>query len=103
MRATASGSASGSASGWATGSATEARPAEAGFARACAAAAAVVLLAGALGALYLRHWGRVGFSVPSVPWYFCLPFYVFPHPRLAVGWAAAALPVAGAPPPPAPP
>src|SRR5919107_1726518 len=30
---------------------------------------------------------------PSVPWYFSFPFYVFPHPRLALGWAAAAVPV----------
>ena len=86
MRATATGPA--------TGPATGAGPAAAGFARASGAAAAVVLLAGALGTLYLRHWGRVGFRVPSIPWYYCLPFYVFPHPRLAAGWAAAALPVA---------
>jgi hypothetical protein len=66
------------------------------FARAAAAAAAVVLAAGALGALYLRHWGRVGFDVPSVPFYFCFPFYVFPHPHLAPAWAAAALPVTAA-------
>jgi hypothetical protein len=56
-------------------------------------AAAVVGLAGMLGTLWLRGWGRVGFEVPSVPWYFSFPFYVFPHPRLAVGWAAAAVPV----------
>src|ERR687888_371796 len=86
MRATATGPA--------TGPATGAGPAAAGFARASGAAAAVVLLAGALGTLYLRHWGRVGFRVPSIPWYYCLPFYVFPPPRLAAGWAAAALPVA---------
>jgi methylthioxylose transferase len=69
---------------------TEADPA---FAKATAAAGAVVLAAGTLGTLWLRGWGRIGFDVPSVPWYFSFPFYVFPHPRLAVGWAAAALPV----------
>jgi hypothetical protein len=56
-------------------------------------AAAVVVVAGTLGTLWLRGWGRVGFEVPSVPWYFSFPFYVFPHPRLALGWAAAAVPV----------
>ena len=56
-------------------------------------AAVVVVLAGTLGTLWLRDWGRVGFEVPSVPWYFSFPFYVFPHPRLALGWAAAAVPV----------
>jgi hypothetical protein len=56
-------------------------------------AAVVVVLAGTLGTLWLRGWGRVGFEVPSVPWYFSFPFYVFPHPRLALGWAAAAVPV----------
>jgi methylthioxylose transferase len=66
------------------------------FAGATAVAAAVVLVAGALGTLYLRRWGRVGWEVPSVPWYLCFPFYVFPHPRLAPGWAAAALPVVAA-------
>src|SRR5919108_5792043 len=63
------------------------------FASATIAAAAVVVLAGTLGTLWLRGWGRVGFEVPSVPWYFSFPFYVFPHPQLALGWAAAALPV----------
>src|SRR5919108_9682 len=57
------------------------------FARATTAAAAVVVVAGTLGTLWLRGWGRVGFEVPSVPWYFSFPFYVFPHPRLAPGWA----------------
>jgi hypothetical protein len=63
------------------------------FASATAAAAVVVLVAGTWGTLWLRGWGRVGFEVPSVPWYFSFPFYVFPHPQLALGWAAAALPV----------
>jgi hypothetical protein len=31
-----------------------------------------------------------------VPWYFSFPFYVFPDPRLELGWAAVAVPVAAA-------
>jgi methylthioxylose transferase len=65
-----------------------------GFARLTWVACAVVVAGGALGWLWLRHWGRVPFSVPSQPWYHCFPFYVFPHPMVAWGWAAAALPVA---------
>jgi hypothetical protein len=61
-----------------------------------ASAAILVLLAGTLGTLWLRGWGRVGFEVPSVPWYFSFPFYVFPDPQLDLGWAAAALPVVAA-------
>ncbi len=64
------------------------------FARATALAAVTVLACATLGLLWLRHWGRVPFSVPSVPYYFAFPFYVFPHPRLDLAWAAAALPVA---------
>jgi hypothetical protein len=64
------------------------------FARATVVAAVVVVVAGTLGTLWLRGWGRVGFEVPSAPWYFSFPFYVFPGPRLDPGWAAAALPVA---------
>jgi methylthioxylose transferase len=56
-------------------------------------AAVVVVLAGTLGTLWLRGWGRVGFEVPSVPWYFSFPFYVFPDPQLEPGWAAATIPV----------
>jgi methylthioxylose transferase len=66
------------------------------FARATAVAAVVVVVAGTLGTLWLRGWGRVGFEVPSVPWYFSFPFYVFPDPRLDLGWAAAALPLVAA-------
>jgi hypothetical protein len=55
--------------------------------------AGAVVAAGTLGTLWLRGWGRVGFGVPSVPWYFCFPFYVFPDPQLDLSWAAAALPV----------
>ncbi len=68
--------------------------AAAGFARATWLAAAVVLFGGGLGWLWLRHWGRVPFSVPSQPWYHCFPFYVFPHPMMAPGWALLALPAA---------
>jgi hypothetical protein len=64
------------------------------FARATALAAVAVVAAGALGWLWVRHWGRVPFSVPSAPWYFAFPFYVFPHPRLDLRWAAVALPLA---------
>jgi hypothetical protein len=38
------------------------------FAKATTVAAVVVLGAGALGTLWLRGWGRIGFEVPSVPW-----------------------------------
>lgn len=61
------------------------------FARATWLAAAVVVGGAALGWLWLRHWGRVPFSVPSVPWYNCLPFYLFPHLALAAAWALPAL------------
>ena len=64
------------------------------FARATWLAAAVVVVGGGLGWLWLRHWGRVPFSVPSIPWYHCFPFYAFPHPVLAPGWALASLPLA---------
>src|SRR5438034_9401040 len=71
-------------------------PPDPAFARASTAAVVVVVVAGTLGTLWLRGWGRVGFEVPSVPWYFSFPFYVFPHPGLDLSWAAAALPVAAA-------
>jgi len=72
------------------------RRADPAFARATTAAAVVVMVAGTLGTLWLRGWGRVGFDVPSVPYYFSFPFYVFFDPHLASGWAAAALPVVAA-------
>ena len=75
--------------------ARDARP-RTGFTTAVAVTTAALLVAGTLGTLYLRHWGRVGFEVPSVPYYFAFPFYIFPHPRLAPAWAAAAVPVAAA-------
>jgi methylthioxylose transferase len=65
-----------------------------GFARAASLAGAVVVVGGAVGWLWLRHWGRVPFRVPSQPWYHCFPFYVFPHPVVALAWAAVALPIA---------
>jgi hypothetical protein len=71
-------------------------PTDPAFARATAVAGAVVVGVGALGTLWLRGWGRVGVDVPSVPYYFSFPFYIFPGPRLSPGWAAAALPVVGA-------
>jgi hypothetical protein len=71
-------------------------PPDPAFARASAAAAVMVVVAGTLGTLWLRDWGRVGFEVPSVPWYFSFPFYVFPDPQLDLGWAAGALPVVAA-------
>jgi methylthioxylose transferase len=71
-------------------------PPDPAFATATLAAAVVVVVAGTLGTLWLRGWGRVGFEVPSVPWYFSFPFYVFPDPRLDLGWAAAAVPVVAA-------
>lgn len=61
------------------------------FARATWLAATVVVGGAALGWLWLRHWGRVPFSVPSVPWYHCFPFYAFPHPALTARWALPAL------------
>jgi hypothetical protein len=65
-----------------------------GFARATWLAGAVVVAGGALGWLWLRHWGRIPFSVPSQPWYHCFPFYVFPHQAVVWAWAAVALPLA---------
>jgi hypothetical protein len=65
-----------------------------GFARATCLTGAMVVCGGALGWLWLRHWGRVPFRVPSQPWYHCFPFYVFPHPMVAAAWAAVALPIA---------
>jgi hypothetical protein len=70
------------------------RRAAPGFARATGLAGVVVVAGGALGWLWLRHWGRVPFSVPSQPWYHCFPFYLFPHAVVAWAWVAVALPVA---------
>jgi len=72
------------------------QPADKAFARASIAAAVTVLAIGTLGTFYLRHQSGVALQVPSVPYFFSLPFYVFPHPHLAAGWAAAATPVIAA-------
>jgi methylthioxylose transferase len=63
------------------------------FAWATWIACAVVVASGAVGWLWLRHWGRVPFSLPSQPWYHCFPFYVFPHPVVAWAWMPVALPI----------
>jgi methylthioxylose transferase len=41
----------------------------------------------------MRGWGRVPFTVPSLPWYHSWPYYIFWRPRLDLGWAAVALPL----------
>jgi methylthioxylose transferase len=69
-----------------------ARPAG-GFGRATAAAAALTVAVGVYGTLHMRHWGRVPFSTPSVPWYHSWPYYLFWRPRLDLAWAAVALPL----------
>jgi hypothetical protein len=61
---------------------------------ASAVVAVVVVAIGTLGTFGMRGWGRVPFSVPSVPWYHAWPFYLFWAPHLDPGWAALALPVA---------
>jgi hypothetical protein len=65
-----------------------------GFWRATAAIGVVVVVAGALGTLAHRGFGRVPFSVPAWPWYHSDPFYLFWDPRWPTGWALMALPVA---------
>jgi len=62
--------------------------------RASAAAAVCLLAVGVLGTLGMRGWGRVPFSVPSVPWYHAWPSYLFWSPHVDPGWAALALPLA---------
>ena len=57
------------------------RTADPTFARACAAAAAAVLTIGTLGTFYLRFRSGVSWRVPSVPYWYSFPFYVFPHPH----------------------
>jgi hypothetical protein len=75
---------------------TRTRPGVDTFVRATALTAVAVVGIGLLGTLYQRGWGAVPFSEPSWPWYHSVPFYVFPEPALAPGWAAVALPVAAA-------
>jgi hypothetical protein len=73
-------------------SAPPARPA-AGLGRATVAAVALTVAVGVYGTLHMRHWGRVPFTTPSMPWYHSWPFYIFWRPRLDLAWAAVALPV----------
>ena len=61
---------------------------------ASAAAVILVVAVGVLGTLGMRGWGRVPFSVPSVPWYHVWPYYLFWAPRIDLRWAVLALPVA---------
>lgn len=60
-----------------------------------AVAAVLVIAVGTLGTLGMRGWGRVPFSVPSVPWYHAWPYYLFWAPRADWAWAAPALPAVG--------
>ncbi|HEU4397155.1 MAG TPA: hypothetical protein VFU54_04860 [Actinomycetota bacterium] len=69
-----------------------ARPAG-GFRRATAAAVVLTVAVGVYGTLHMRHWGRVPFTTPSVPWYHSWPYYLFWRPRLDLAWAAVALPL----------
>jgi methylthioxylose transferase len=73
-------------------SAPPARP-TVGFGRATAAALALTVAVGVYGTLHMRHWGRVPFTTPSMPWYHSWPYYIFWRPRLDLAWAAAAFPV----------
>ena len=70
------------------------RPGERSMLRSSAVAAGCLVAVGLLGTLAARGWGRVPFSVPSVPWYHSWPYYLFWAPRVDWGWAALALPVA---------
>src|SRR4029453_3194938 len=63
------------------------------FARASAAAAVTVLAIGTLGPFYLRFRAPVPWRVPSVPYWYSFPFYLFPHRHLALAWALRATPV----------
>jgi hypothetical protein len=72
--------------------AAPARPAG-GFGRATVAAAVLTVAIGVYGTLHMRHWGRVPFTTPSVPWYHSWPYYIFWRPKLDLAWAAVALPV----------
>jgi methylthioxylose transferase len=61
---------------------------------ATAVAAGCLVAVGLAGTLSMRHFGDVPFSVPSWPWYHSWPSYLFWQPRLALGAALVALPVA---------
>jgi hypothetical protein len=69
-----------------------ARPAG-GFVGATAAAVVLTVAVGVYGTLHMRHWGRVPFTTPSMPWYHSWPYYLFWRPRLDLAWAAVALPL----------
>ncbi|HEX9343111.1 MAG TPA: hypothetical protein VF995_05800, partial [Actinomycetota bacterium] len=58
---------------------------------ATAATALVLVAVGVLGTFGHRGWGQVPFSVPSIPWYFSWPYYVFPVPGFDARWGFAAL------------
>jgi hypothetical protein len=73
-------------------SATSTRP-TAGFGRATVAAVVLTVAVGVYGTMHMRHWGRVPFTTPSIPWYHSWPYYIFWRPRLDLAWAAVALPV----------
>jgi hypothetical protein len=60
---------------------------------ASAATAVLVVAIGAVGTFGMRGWGRVPFSVPSVPWYHSWPYYLFWAPHLDTTWAELALPL----------
>jgi hypothetical protein len=64
-----------------------------GWGGASAVAAALTVAVGVFGTLYMRQFGRVPFTTPSVPWYHAWPYYLFWRPRLNLAWAAAALPL----------
>ncbi len=53
------------------------------------------MLIGVLGTFGYRGWGRVPFSVPSIPWYFSWPYYIFPVPGFDARWGLPALLIAG--------
>src|SRR5918995_1494599 len=61
---------------------------------ATAVAAGCLVAVGLAGTLSMRHFGGVPFSVPSWPWYHSWPSYLFWQPRLDLGAALVALPVA---------
>jgi hypothetical protein len=60
---------------------------------ASAIAAVLVVAVGVLGTFGMRGWGRVPFSVPSVPWYHAWPYYLFWAPHVDWAWALPAVPV----------
>lgn len=59
-----------------------------------AVTAAVLMGIGVVGTFGWRGWGRVPFSVPSIPWYFAWPYYLFPVAGFDPRWGLPALLVA---------